>query len=106
MPDPPTPSWERAELKVVIDAELAGLSDRFRSVVVLCLIEGRTNSEAAAMLGVPVGTVDSRLSTARNRLQARLKRRGVAVGVGLSLARMLGDPLSADRQIRFSRFDD
>jgi hypothetical protein len=95
MPDPPTPYWERAELKAVIDAELAGLSDRFRSVVALCLIEGRTNSEAAAMLGVPVGTVDSRLSAARSRLQARLKRRGVAVGVGLSLAQMLGDPLGA-----------
>src|SRR5207302_6024444 len=69
MPEPPTPTWETHELKAALDAELAGLSDRFRAVVVLCLIEGRTNAEAAAILGVPVGTVDSRLNTARKKLQ-------------------------------------
>ena len=95
MPDPPLPAVEADELKSVIDAELAGLPDKFRAVVVLCLIEGRTNAEAAAVLGVPVGTVDSRLNTARARLQARRTRRGVAVGAGMGLGPMLGGPLAA-----------
>jgi RNA polymerase sigma factor (sigma-70 family) len=95
MPDPPTPRWETDELKTIIDAELAGLPDKFRAVVVLCLIEGRTNTEAATILGVPVGTIDSRLSTARKRLCSRLIRRGVAVGVGSTLGQMLGGPLTA-----------
>ena len=55
MPNPLPPRWETEELKAIIDAEVAGLPDRLRAVVVLCLIEGRTNSEAAADLGVPVG---------------------------------------------------
>jgi RNA polymerase sigma factor (sigma-70 family) len=96
MPDPPTHSCETDELKAVLDAELAGLPDRFRAVVVLCLIEGRTNAEAAAVLGVPIGTVDSRLNTARKKLQAALTRRGVAVGAGLSLGQVLGGSLSAE----------
>jgi RNA polymerase sigma factor (sigma-70 family) len=90
MPDPPTPAWETEELKATIDAELAALPDRFRSVVVLCLVEGRTNAEAAAVLGVPVGTVDSRLSAARAKLRAALTRRGLAVGAGVSLEQLYG----------------
>ncbi|MBA4188296.1 MAG: hypothetical protein C0467_09850 [Planctomycetaceae bacterium] len=95
MPEPPTSTWETQELKAIIDSELAGLPDKFRAVVVLCLIEGQSNSEAAAALGVPVGTVDSRLSTARKRLQNRLTRRGIALGIGITLEQVLGGPLGA-----------
>lgn len=95
MPNPSIPTCEADDLKAVIDSELAGLSEKFRSAVVLCLIEGRTNVEAAGILGVPVGTIDSRLNTARKKLQAALTRRGVAVGVGMTLTQMLGGPLSA-----------
>jgi RNA polymerase sigma factor (sigma-70 family) len=66
------------ELQTVLDAELAALPDRLRTVAVLCLLEERTNAEAARLLGVPTGTVDSRLHAARKRLQARLLRRGAA----------------------------
>jgi RNA polymerase sigma factor (sigma-70 family) len=95
MPDPLPPAWESDELKAVIDAEVAGLPDKFRAVVVLCLIEGRTSAEAAAVLGVPVGTVDSRLNTARKTLRDRLTRRGVAVGAGVALEPLLGGPVGA-----------
>ncbi len=61
----PASSPENEEAKSVLDEELAALSSKFRAAVVLCLVEGHTNSEAAAVLGVPVGTVDSRLSAAR-----------------------------------------
>lgn len=90
MSDPPTPAWETDELKAILDAELATLPDRFRSVVVLCLVEGRTNAEAASVLGVPVGTVDSRLSAARAKLRAALTRRGVAVAAGVSVEQVFG----------------
>ena len=39
-----------------------------RQVVVLCALEGLTNAEAAEVLGIPVGTVKSRLSRAKQRL--------------------------------------
>jgi RNA polymerase sigma factor (sigma-70 family) len=67
------------DLKAVVDAALAGLSDKLRAVAVACLIEGRTNADAAKRLGIPVGTVDSRLNAARQKLRARLARRGVAL---------------------------
>jgi RNA polymerase sigma factor (sigma-70 family) len=96
MPEPPLlSSPEVGELRAVIDAELASLPERFRSVVVLCLIEGRTNVDAASVLGVPLGTVDSRLNAARKKLCAKLRRRGVAIGVGATLGQMLGGPLTA-----------
>ena len=95
MPDPPHPPCETQELKSLLDAELAALPDKFRSVVVLCLVEGRTNAEAAGVLGVPVGTVDSRLSTARKKLQGRLSRRGVALSATAALDQQLAAPLSA-----------
>jgi RNA polymerase sigma factor (sigma-70 family) len=95
MPDPPPPACETDELKAVIDAEVAALPDKFRAVIVLCLIEGHTSADAAAVLGVPVGTIDSRLSAARKKLQDRLSRRGVAVGLGITLEQMLDAPVQA-----------
>ncbi|QJW94033.1 RNA polymerase sigma factor [Frigoriglobus tundricola] len=94
MPAAP-PAWETDELKAALDAEVADLPDRFRSVVVLCLVEARPRAEAAAVLGVPVGTVDSRLNAARKRLQARLTRRGIAIGLGAALDPMLCEPAAA-----------
>src|SRR5262245_17684694 len=61
-----------------IDAAVEQLPDRYRGVVVLCYLQGRTTEEAAGVLGCPRGTVLSRLSTARQMLQRALERRGVA----------------------------
>jgi RNA polymerase sigma factor (sigma-70 family) len=77
------------ELKDALDQELAALPDRLRAVVVLCGLEERTNAEAARLLGVPVGTVDSRLSAARKALKARLTRRGLALTGGVTLEALL-----------------
>jgi RNA polymerase sigma factor (sigma-70 family) len=84
VPDPtPDAAAQAAELRAALDAEIAALPDKLRAVVVLCLLEGRTNADAAARLGVPKGTIDSRLSAARKKLQARLLRRGAAAAIFL-----------------------
>ncbi len=94
-PNSRTSTCESEELKSIIDAELAGLPDKFRSVVVLCLVEGQTNVEAATVLGVPVGTIDSRLNSARKKLRHGLSRRGVALGLGVTLEQVVGGSLGA-----------
>jgi RNA polymerase sigma-70 factor (ECF subfamily) len=48
---------------------LERLPSEFREVIILYEIEGLSYKELALSLGVPVGTVMSRLSRARRRLQ-------------------------------------
>ena len=57
----------------LVDA-LERLSPRHRDVVVLVDVEGLSYNEAAAIIGVPVGTVMSRLHRARHPMRARLNR--------------------------------
>jgi RNA polymerase sigma factor (sigma-70 family) len=90
MPTPP-----ENDVRAVIDEELLGLPERFRAVAVLCLVEGRTNTEAAGLLGIPKGTVDSRLSTAKAKLRERLLRRGVAAAALLTVEHLLTSETSA-----------
>jgi RNA polymerase sigma-70 factor (ECF subfamily) len=54
---------------------VAQLNDDQRAVVALVLVEGLGYEEAAGVLGVPVGTVTSRLARARERLQDMLEVR-------------------------------
>jgi len=61
-----------------IERALAELDERFRSVVQLVDVEGLTYAEAAEVLGVPAGTVMSRLHRARGRIRDRLDRAGMA----------------------------
>ena len=75
----------RDERRAAIDEEIIRLPDRYRAAVVLCYIEGLTQEEAARQLLCPVGTIQSRLHRARERLRPRLARRGLAPAVaGLS----------------------
>jgi RNA polymerase sigma factor (sigma-70 family) len=83
---------ERSELRTVIDEEIRRLPERYRVPVVLHYLEGLRLEVIASRLGCPVGTVRSRLSRARDRLQSRLTRRGLsptASALG-QLARPLG----------------
>ncbi|WP_201930883.1 RNA polymerase sigma factor [Nocardioides donggukensis] len=58
-----------------VEAALAALDPRFRRVVLLVDLDHLTYAEAAEVLGVPVGTVMSRLSRARSRLREQLAHR-------------------------------
>jgi RNA polymerase sigma factor (sigma-70 family) len=68
---------DQGELRSVIDEEIRRLPERYRVPLVLCHVEGLRHDEVAQRLGCPVGTVESRLSRARERLRARLARRGL-----------------------------
>ncbi|AMV28617.1 ECF RNA polymerase sigma factor SigE [Gemmata sp. SH-PL17] len=70
---------ERAELRAIIDAELAALPDTHRAAIVLCDLQGKTRSEAALELDRAEGTVAAWLARGRKALATRLARHGVAL---------------------------
>jgi RNA polymerase sigma factor (sigma-70 family) len=78
----------------VIDAELNQFPDKYRSAIVLCDLEGQPRRQAARELGIPEGTLSSRLAAGRRLLAARLARRGVTLSAG-GLAASLSFPAMA-----------
>ncbi len=77
------------DLRPILDEEIQRLPHSYQAPVVLCYFGGKTKEEAARILGLPVGTVSSRLARAREKLRARLTRRGLGLSSGL-LASALG----------------
>jgi RNA polymerase sigma-70 factor, ECF subfamily len=61
-----------------IDRALAALDPPFRQVIQLVDVDGLTYAEAAEAIGVPTGTVMSRLHRARSRIREQLRDAGVA----------------------------
>jgi RNA polymerase sigma factor (sigma-70 family) len=57
---------------MAVRTAVARLGDDQRAVVGLVLVEGMAYQEAAAVLGIPVGTLTSRLARAREALQVTL----------------------------------
>lgn len=92
-PDPGLPEHERAPVgsapdldaavsdRLAVDAALAELPDEFRAAVVLRDLCALDYAEIADVLGVPAGTVRSRIARGR-----------------AALARALGEPAAADRR--------
>jgi RNA polymerase sigma factor (sigma-70 family) len=76
------------DLQPVLDQELSRLPAKYRSVIVLCELEGKTRKEAAQELGVPDGTVGGWLARARAMLAKKLAQRGVTLS-GAALAAVL-----------------
>ena len=64
----------RGENRVFLDRALAALALEERTVFVLYEIEELSLSEIAALVGIPRGTVASRLRRARESFQAEVKR--------------------------------
>lgn len=78
----PAPSAEDVVVSHHFDAvvaeALAALPEKHRRVVTLVDVQGLTYQEAADVLGVPRGTVMSRLHRARRRIRSRLDAAGAA----------------------------
>ncbi len=91
----PTIQAAWADLRPVLDEEIARLPERYRVPFVMCYLEGRTNGETARLIGCPEGTVASRLAWARQRLRARLTRRGVTLSAGVCAAVLSGKAVVA-----------
>ncbi|GBD06885.1 ECF RNA polymerase sigma factor SigR [bacterium HR21] len=72
-----TPSVEEELSRTALDEEvlraLNALPESFRTIVILCDLEDLSYEDVARMLGVPVGTVRSRLHRARARLAQLLQ---------------------------------
>ena len=68
-------------LREDIERALDNLPEIFRTIVVLVDIEGYAYGEVAENLGVPIGTVRSRLSRARSMLQRSLWEQARTAGL-------------------------
>ncbi|MEQ1506660.1 MAG: RNA polymerase sigma factor [Myxococcota bacterium] len=65
------------DLARVVHTVLDGLPNDLREILVLCDLEERTAEEVSGLVGVPIGTVRSRLRRARERFGADALRRGL-----------------------------
>lgn len=75
----------------ILDEEIGALPDHLRVPVVLCELDGLSRKGVATRLGIPEGTVSSRLAKARQILAERLRKRGVtltAAGLVWALGRL------------------
>jgi RNA polymerase sigma-70 factor (ECF subfamily) len=66
------------DIALSVQAAMARLPDEQRLAVALVLIEGLSYKEAAEALGIPIGTLTSRLARGREALQAMLGEPGEA----------------------------
>jgi RNA polymerase sigma factor (sigma-70 family) len=79
---------ERAQIAELLREAILTLPDHYREPVTLCDLEGKSYSEAAALLECPVGTVRSRLNRARSMLLDKL--RPARIGSRTNLSRSAG----------------
>lgn len=63
----------KKEQRQIVQKAVAGLDEKYRIPVLLYYMEEMAVSEIAALLRIPQGTVKSRLSTARKRLESELE---------------------------------
>jgi RNA polymerase sigma factor (sigma-70 family) len=76
---------DEEELLARLDEELRKLPDKYRVPIVLCHLEGRGVQEAARELGLPQGTLASRLARGRSLLARRLGRGNAAIPAAAAL---------------------
>ena len=68
---------DAAGLSTEIQAAINALPEEFRVPVVLCDVADQSYEDIATALGIPIGTVRSRLHRGRRMLRAELSSRGV-----------------------------
>lgn len=73
----PDAQVDRRRRRQVVQEALEALAPRYREVLVLCDLEGRSAPEAGEILEIPAGTVYSRLHYARKAFAGVLDERGL-----------------------------
>jgi WD40 repeat protein len=90
-------TWQ--ELREVLDEEIASLPEKYRTPIVLCHFENKTNEQAAKDLRLPKSTLATRVQRGRELLRQRLLKRGVTLSTGALSAflanKSLGAPVGA-----------
>jgi RNA polymerase sigma factor (sigma-70 family) len=86
-------AWQ--DLQELLEDVLAQLPEKYRTPLILCYLEGKTQEQAAQQLGCPLGTVRSWLARGRSLLRRRLARRGVALSSGALATALLAEAVSA-----------
>jgi RNA polymerase sigma factor (sigma-70 family) len=91
--EPASAAIERDPILDRLDEEIARLPAKYRLPIILCHLEEKSSAAAAEELGIPQGTLFSRLARGRAKLRTRLERRGV--GLGIAAAAILEQNLQA-----------
>jgi RNA polymerase sigma-70 factor (ECF subfamily) len=81
----PEREYQSHELNAVIQSYLEQLSPVYRTILVLIDMEEFSYEEAAAALGVPMGTIKSRLARARLELRKKLLASNYLPGLDISI---------------------
>ena len=75
LPEPPPEKQnDNLEMAELLDRELSRLPEKYRVPLILCELQNHSRKEAAALLGIPEGTLSSRLATAKRKLARQLAR--------------------------------
>ena len=86
---------DRSDLVPAVREEVGDLPEKYRTPLMLCLLDGLTHEQAATRLGWPVGTVKTRVRRAKDRLRVALTRRGLAPSLGAIAAALSAQQASA-----------
>lgn len=78
----PDSTAESRQVATAVWKVLDGLPATQREVLVLCELEERSGPEAAELLGIPLGTVKSRLRAAQQAFRSAFPEQTAAAGVG------------------------
>jgi RNA polymerase sigma factor (sigma-70 family) len=97
IPHPEPDPLVRDELRMALHEEIDRLPERYRRPVILCLLEGMSQGQAAARLGWTEGSVRGRLARGKARLRDRLTRRGMGLAAVLGALAEPGPAAAAAR---------
>lgn len=76
MQDGPEDDIARKQLLEAIEIEMDGLGDKLRSPLVLRFLKNHSYAEISRLLGIPTGTVSSRIHRGLSNLKSTLTKRG------------------------------